>query len=360
MKKRRIIVKARRSRLLGNILKMFFIMTSKIPRLNNVIVFESFLGKQYSDNPKAIYLYMKSNYPQYKLYWSVDKRYKNKFENEGLNILPRFSVKWMLKMARAKYWITNSRLPLWMPKPQGTIYIQTWHGTPLKRLAKDIEEVHMPGVSTKKYKEDFKMEAKKWNVLISPNPYSTKIFKKAFDFKGEIIESGYPRNDLLYTNNNKKNINEIKLKLNIPRNKKVILYAPTWRDDEYSQVGKYKFDLRLDLDLLKRKFGNDFIVILIMHYLVAENLNLSAHEGFAFDFSMHNDINDLYLISDVLITDYSSVFFDYANLRKPILFFVYDIDSYRDKLRGFYFNIENEAPGPLTKTTEEIVYYLNS
>src|SRR5699024_2500168 len=124
-------------------------------------------------------------------------------------------------------------------------------------------------------------------------------------------------------------------------------------------VGRYKFELQLDLDKMKDEFDGDFIVLLRMHYLVSENYDLNRYGNFVYDFSGYNDISDLYLVSDVLITDYSSVFFDYANLKRPILFYAYDIESYRNNLRGFYFNFEKTAPGPILKTTEEVINQLH-
>jgi len=351
-------MKIKRSKYVKKILKLLFYMAAKLPTHKKTIVFESFLGKQYSDNPKGIYEYIKKNFPNYKLYWSVDRKYRNNFPKEGFNCLIRFSLKWMYIMGTSKYWVVNSRLPLWIPKPKHTIYIQTWHGTPLKKLGLDINEIHMPGTNTNSYKRNFIYEASKWDYLVSPNAYSTKIFKRAFDFKQTVIESGYPRNDILYTRNNELEIKKIKSQLNIPMDKKVILYAPTWRDDDYYSAGSYKFSLKMDLDQLKARFEEDFVLLLRMHYLVAEQFELNAYKNFVFDVSSYNDIGNLYLISNVLITDYSSVFFDYANLRRPILFFTYDIEKYRNKLRGFYFNIEEEAPGPLLKSTEEIIIYL--
>src|SRR5699024_1017329 len=115
------------------------------------------------------------------------------------------------------------------------------------------------------------------------------------------------------------------------------------------------FDIQMDLDRMKAELGEEYIIVLRLHYLIAENLNLSGYEGFVYDVSAHEDIRELYLISDMLITDYSSVFFDYANLERPMLFYVYDIDDYRDNLRGFYFDFENQAPGPLVKTTEGLL-----
>jgi len=353
-----LLMKLKRSKYVKKILKLLFYVAAKLPTHKKTIVFESFLGKQYSDNPKGIYEHIKKNFPDYKLYWSVDRKYRNNFPTEGFNCLIRFSLKWICIMATAKYWVVNSRLPLWIPKPKHTIYIQTWHGTPLKKLGVDINEIHMPGTNTNSYKRNFIYEASKWDYLVSPNAYSTKIFKRAFDFKQTVIESGYPRNDILYTRNNELEIKKIKRQLNIPMGKRVILYAPTWRDDDYYSTGNYKFSLKIDLDQLKAQFEEDFVLLLRMHYLVAEQFELNDYNNFVFDVSSYNDIGNLYLISNVLITDYSSVFFDYANLRRPILFFTYDIEKYRDKLRGFYFNIEEEAPGPLVKSTDEIINYL--
>lgn len=335
--------------------QVFKILSIIIPKNKNLIMFESFLGKSYSDNPRAIYEYLLNFDKNYKLVWSTESKNANFYKEKNIKYAERFSIKWMFLMTRAKYWVTNSRLPLWIPKPKGTIYIQTWHGTPLKRLGVDIKEVQMPGTNTEKYKRNFVFEASKWDYLISPNAYSTEIFRRAFHFNKHMIESGYPRNDFIINNNNKNMIDKIKSQLNLPKNKKAILYAPTWRDNQFYAKGQYKFNLRFNLEKLKSELENDYIILLRLHYLVSENLDLSGYEGFIYDFSNHEDIRELYLVADMLITDYSSVFFDYANLKRPMLFYVYDIEEYRDKLRGFYFDFEKHAPGPLVKTTEELI-----
>ncbi|WP_305853253.1 CDP-glycerol glycerophosphotransferase family protein [Halobacillus amylolyticus] len=354
------VIKIRRGKKALKLYKKIFRIASLLPRKNNLVVFESFHGKQYSDSPRAIYEYMKKNEPGYHLVWSADRRFYNELKEKELPVVRRFSIKWLLVMTRAKYWVTNTRLPNWMPKPKGTEYLQTWHGTPLKRLATDMNEVHMPGTNTFKYKSNFIKETGKWDYLVAPNQYSSEIFERAFLFNGKMIESGYPRNDYLNQQDNQETIDGLKESLNIPTDKKVILYAPTWRDNQFYQKGKYKFDLSLDLEQMREELGDDHVVILRMHYLIAENFDLGPFEGFAYDLSKHEDIRDLYLISDVLITDYSSVFFDYANLRRPIIFYVYDLDEYRDSLRGFYLDLETEAPGPLTKTTDEVINSINA
>ncbi|MCJ0929621.1 CDP-glycerol glycerophosphotransferase family protein [Virgibacillus halodenitrificans] len=348
-------IQIRRSDILKQAYKVAFYLLGKLPVKKNTIIFESFLGKQYSDSPRAIYEYLEKNNSGYEMYWSADRRHIEFFKDKDVKAVRRFSIKWLLLMARAGYWVSNSRLPLWIPKPKHTTYLQTWHGTPLKRLAADMEEVHMPGTNTVKYKQNFIKEASKWDYLVSPNAYSSEIFERAFQFNKEMVESGYPRNDFLVNENNVETINKIKETASLPLDKKVILYAPTWRDNQFYEKGKYKFDLQMDLELMKEKLEKDYIIVLRLHYLVAENLDLTGYEGFVYDFSYHEDIRELYLIADMLITDYSSVFFDYANLKRPMLFFVYDIEDYRDNLRGFYFDFEEKAPGPLVKTTQELI-----
>ena len=338
----------------------FHLMGRILPVNNKLIIFESFLGKQFSDNPRALYEHIQKAYPAYQLYWSVDSRYISLFERKGIPYVKRFSLQWILKMTRAKYWITNSRLPLWIPKPTHTTYLQTWHGTPLKKLAADMDQVLMPGTDTENYKRNFKKEASKWDYLISPNAYSTEIFRRAFSFDKQMLETGYPRNDYLINSNNQAMMDHLKVNNQLPTDKKIILYAPTWRDNQFYDKGKYKFDLELDLQRMREQLGDEYIVLLRLHYLVSENIELAGLEGFAYDLSNYEDIRDLYLISDVLITDYSSVFFDYANLRRPMFFFVYDIEDYRDNLRGFYLDFEEEAPGPLFTTTEQIISELKA
>ena len=335
--------------------KWLFLFVSFLPTNKNLIIFESFLGKQYSCNPRAIYEYLQRNHSEYELIWSVDPRFEKGFIDKGIPYARRFSVKWLLLMARARFWVTNSRMPLWIPKPKNTIYLQTWHGTPLKKLAGDMKEVLMPGTTTEQYKENFFRETRNWDYLISPNHYSTEIFKRAFQFDKKMIESGYPRNDIFYRPDRTMISEEFKKQHKLPDDKKIILYAPTWRDNQFYQIGKYKLDLHLDLEKLRNELGDEYIIILRMHYLVAENFNLEAYQGFAWDFSKHEDIQELYLISDILITDYSSVFFDYANLKRPMIFFTYDLEEYKDDIRGFYFDFEEKAPGPLVETTEEVI-----
>ena len=335
--------------------KLFALCGRIVRKDRKLIMFESFLGKQYSDNPRALYEYMSLTHPEYTLVWSADRNSTHVFEEADVPHIKRFSLPWMIHMNKATLWITNSRLPLWIPKPHGTTYLQTWHGTPLKKLGTDIETVHMPGTDTESYRKNFTKEASKWDYLVSPNRYSSDIFRRAFGFGGKMLETGYPRNDFLFSGSDPETADNIKEALGLPTDKKIILYAPTWRDDSFHARGRYKFDLQFDTERMQRELGDDHIIILRMHYLVSENLDIKQYNGFLYDFSKYGDIRDLYVISDMLVTDYSSVFFDYANLHRPMIFYTYDIDQYRDRLRGFYFDFERLAPGPLVRTTDALI-----
>ncbi|MBP1755432.1 MAG: hypothetical protein H6Q59_1830 [Firmicutes bacterium] len=323
---------------------------SKLSIKENWVFCESFFGKSYSDSPKYIYEYLSKNYPgKFRFIWVTNEKAKIPYSHTKVK---RFSLRYCYYLARCKYDVFNVRQPDWMKKREGTVFLETWHGTPLKKLVFDQEEVM--GASPL-HKAQFYKHSRCWDYLVAANQFSTETFRRAFLFDKEMLEFGYPRNDIMHDPNKEKIAADIKRKLHIPENKKTILYAPTWRDDEYYGHGAYKFALKLDLHMLKKELGKDYVVLLRTHYFIADSLDVTGLEDFAYNVSKYDDISELYLISDLLITDYSSVFFDYANLRRPILFYTYDLDKYRDMLRGFYMDIHTEVPGPLLFTSEEVV-----
>ncbi len=322
------------------------------PIEENWVMFETFMGKSYADSPKYIYEYLAKNYPgKYKFIWVLNDP-KEKLPYEGI-IVKRFTKKYAYYLAKSKYFVFNIRQPLWFRKREGQVFLETWHGTPLKRLAFDQEEVT---AASPTYKSQFYRQKQEWDYLIAANKFSSDIFKSCFMYtNGTMLEIGYPRNDLLYAPNKDQIALDLKKKLHIPLDKKTILYAPTWRDDEYYGKGQYKFKLKLDLEMMKEELGDEYVILLRTHHYIADALDVTGVEDFAYNLSKYDDITEFYLISDICITDYSSVFFDYANLKRPMLFYTYDIDKYRDVLRGFYIDMETELPGPLVYTTQEVV-----
>ncbi|HHU71706.1 MAG TPA: CDP-glycerol:glycerophosphate glycerophosphotransferase [Clostridiales bacterium] len=327
----------------------------KRPVKDNWIIFESFLGKNYSDSPKYIYEYLAKNYPgKYKFIWIINKKTRIPYKHTSIK---RFSIRYFYYMARCKYFVFNSRQPVWIIKREDTVFLQTWHGTPLKKLVFDIDDISS---ASPKYKQQVFKQSREWDYLIAPNAFSSETFRRCFMYDKEMLETGYPRNDILHAPNKKEIADKIKDRIGIPRDKKTILYAPTWRDDEYYGKGQYKFELHLNLDKMKKELGDEYVILLRTHYFIADSLDVSALKGFAYNVSKYDDISELYLVSDILITDYSSVFFDFANLKRPMLFYTYDLEKYRDILRGFYLDIEKEVPGPLLFTTDEVIDAINN
>lgn len=338
------------------LLLIYKIMRTVLPVKEDVILFESNVGRNYTGNPKAIYEYMVEN--------GLDRKYQCVYilENTGLSILgsakkvKRLRLSYFYYMAVAKVWVSDSRFPEFIVKRDKTTYIQTWHGTPLKKLALDMDSIHMDGESSlEEYKRKFKENSQTWDYLISQNRFSTEVFTRCFDFHKTMLEYGYPRNDVLFARNNEEQILKIKRKYRIPENKKAILYAPTWRDNEFYGNNRYKFNQALDYDRLKEALSSEYVLLVKCHYLVQDSNDWSRYEGFVYSFDSSTDIADLYLVADALITDYSSVMFDYSLLKRPMFFFAYDLKEYKEELRGFYFDYMKEIPGPVSQTTDELV-----
>ena len=321
------------------------------PVMDNWVLCECFFGKSYGDNPKALYEYMQKTFPgKYKFIWCIDNK-DSKIPYDHIEV-KRFSIQYAYYVARCKYFIFNVHQPGFMRKRPGQVFLETWHGTPLKRLAFDIEDNFS---STPGYKQKIYKQARQWDYLVSANRFSTDVFRSCFQFNGPMLEYGYPRNDILHQENRDAVAKQIREKIGIPADKKTILYAPTFRDNEYYAAGQYKFELKLDLAAMKEALGDEYVLLLRTHYYIADHVDVTGMEDFVFNLSKYDDISELYLISDLCITDYSSVFFDYGGLKRPMLFYTYDLENYRGILRGFYFNMEEEVPGPMLFTTEEVI-----
>lgn len=317
-----------------------------------LVFFESFFGKNYSGQPKYIYEYLKEHRPDLQCVWSYNK--DEKLIPNADFVVERGSLEYYRLLARAKYWVGNIVFPI-HKKRNETIYLQTWHGTPLKRLGYDID-VDGPEVLAR---ENFYLESRNWDYLISQNAYSTEIFRRAFKYKKEILEYGYPHNDIFFNDNTNHEVLKIKSKLNLPEDKKIILYAPTWRDNLGNSAWEFDFGINLDFDKLYENIGDDYIFLIRGHHLVSGFEPDEKYSDFIYNVSDYDDVQELSLISDILITDYSSVFFDYSVSRKPILFYVYDYEEYKNKLRGFYLDMDDEMPGPLLYNQKQLTDAIN-
>jgi CDP-glycerol glycerophosphotransferase (TagB/SpsB family) len=326
----------------------------EVPINDKMVFFESFFGKNYSGNPKYVYEQMlqDSHFKDFTFVWSYSGLNPEKLPGNPI-IVDRETSEYYRYLAESKYWVSNIVFPV-QKKREGNIYLQTWHGTPLKKLGFDIE---IEGPETLA-RENFYLESRNWDYLIAANEYSSQIFRRAFKYEKEMIVDGYPANDIFYEKKEiqDKMAKEIKSAIGIPSDKKVILYAPTWRDNEMVGSWDHSFELKFDLDKFHQELSDEYVLVLRMHHLVGDALVIDdKYKSFVYDCSKYDDIQDLYRITDIIITDYSSVFFDYANTRKPILFYAYDFEMYKDDIRGFYLDMESELPGPVLKNDADLL-----
>ncbi|WP_052713817.1 CDP-glycerol glycerophosphotransferase family protein [Streptomyces katrae] len=254
-------------------------------------------------------------------------------------------------LARARYYVVNDSVPRFFRRRPGQTVVQTWHGTPLKQIGYDYVHDYY---TSPEVLEGLAHDSAQWTLLASPSSYATPILKRALGYEGEVIESGSPRTDALVRPDAER-IAEVRRRLGLPEGKKVVLYLPTWRENREGWSGGYKLDLQIDLDAARRELGEDHVLLVRGHHLVGEQLRDGVRDGFVLDVSRWPDTTDLLLVADVLISDYSSAVFDFALTDKPILLFTYDLEHYRDTLRGFTFDLEEKAPGPLLKDSASLI-----
>lgn len=331
-----------------------------IPIKKKLVFFECFLGQSYGDQPKYIYQEMlkRGMDKEYTLVWGL-KKDKMHLEIPGnCKKLSYMSLKYIWTVLRSDVIINNSRFPYFLVTNPKTFFLQTWHGTPLKRLGLDQDEVYLPNTTTQRYKANMVRSSSQWNAMLSQNRFSSERFCSAFALKREQMwEFGYPRNDLFFLPECEKQsiVERVKESLSIPEGKRIVMYAPTFRDDDTKQ-SKYNHTFPFDLNAFAKELGEDTVLLLRVHYLVSQTIGKEIHSANIIDASSYPDIAELYLTADLLITDYSSVMFDYAITGKPMIFYMYDLVNYRDKLRGFYFDL-SELPGPMTEQFEEMLAY---
>jgi CDP-glycerol glycerophosphotransferase len=306
----------------------------------DVVLYNAWWGKL-ADNPKAIFEELRRRDAALEHVWVLDDLAA---APEGASVVEPGSLGFLAQTGRARYIVSNNTLRRYFRKKPSTTYVQTWHGAVLKRIGLDIER---PAWSdSARDLRALRREVASWDYLVSPNRFSTGVMRGAFGYEGEVLEMGYPRNDLLFAADRDEVRAGVRARLGVPEEARAVLYAPTWRDDA-------AFSTALDLAGLGAALGDGYVLLVRAHSAVAATLSLRDGPGVR-NVSDVDDVGELLLAADVLVTDYSSVMFDFAPLRKPMLFFTYDLERYRDELRGFYFDFEAEVPGPLLATTPDL------
>ena len=305
----------------------------------NAVFFESFYGRTAGCNPRAIDRELAARAPGVRRYWSVVDLSVE--VPEGAVAVVEGSPQWWHARGAARLLVVNDWLRRRFARKDGQRVLQTWHGTPLKRLA-----LHRPGFDLRRMAAVIK-ESRRWDVLLAQNTYSERILRKAYAFLGKPIwVEGYPRNDALVT----EDPTAIRTALGIRADERVLLYAPTWRDDRAEMVDF------IDPELLARQAN---AVVLVRGHSRTLEQGRDRAGARVIDVTGYPETARLLSAADALITDYSSVMFDFSVTGKPMYFLVPDLDHYRGQLRGFYFDLAARAPGPLVRTQDELAAALD-
>ncbi|HXR44045.1 MAG TPA: CDP-glycerol glycerophosphotransferase family protein, partial [Pseudolysinimonas sp.] len=308
----------------------------RIRATEDAVFFETFYGQSASDNPAGIDRALAASRPATTRYWSVV---------DGSIAVPDGAVRiiegsreWWRARGAARALVINDWLRKRFRRRTGQHVLQTWHGTMLKKLALDRAT---RGLRTR---IAILRERDRWDALLAQNPYSAEIFRSAYAMTKPIWQEGYPRSDVFAM---PERVAEVKRRIGIPDDKRVVLYAPTWRDDRTEMVDY------LDLARFAGELGQGQVLLVRGHSRTLRyGQDLAAEQ--LIDVTSYPSMSELLLIADVLVTDYSSTMFDFAATGKPIVFFTPDLAHYSTDLRGFYFDLLAEAPGPVVATRDEL------
>ena len=317
-----------------------------LPLERNAVLFSSFDGRGYSDSPKAIAQALLDSGADVKLYWLV----KSQKEAESLpaKIVPvdrNDKLAMIRAYATSRVWVNNCR-QFARNKRKGQFYLQTWHGFALKMIEKDAEQA-LP----EEYLHMCRHDGSTTDLMVSGSTFMSDLYRRSFWFDGKVAAFGTPRNDIFFQDNAhlQKKIRDI---LTLPDNRKLILYAPTFRADH--SLDAYALDTERLLHSCQQRFGGDWTVLVRLHPGIADkSAGLFPYDGLNIvDATAYPDMQELLAGIDLLITDYSSSMFDYALSGKPCIQFALDIDEYK-KDRNFYFPIQN-LPFPLAQSNDEL------
>lgn len=317
------------------------------PVKQNRIVLECDYGKGFYCNPLYIYREILRQKLDYEIIIPLNPGVTiNEPLNENTKIVRTKGPKHLFYLATSRYWITNNHYYFFLKRRPETEEINTWHALgAFKKFAlhsaKDEEDV-------KKFNKD----GENINYLLVSSEKLKPIYSTALNVpEDRILSIGIPRTDPLFHEEHKSQVKkQIQEKYNLPQDKKYILYAPTFRDDE-----KEHFNMMLDLKKMKETLGSEYVILLKLHPIIRNPYVIEEeYKNFIIDVTKEN-INALMMTSDMLITDYSSVIFEYAILDKPMIFFAYDYDKYKNELRNFYYTYDKFVPGPIVDSTEQII-----
>ncbi|MFJ9517426.1 CDP-glycerol glycerophosphotransferase family protein [Kitasatospora sp. NPDC101801] len=310
----------------------------RLPLDDRLAVYAAYWHRGYACNPAAIYRKALELAPQVRGVWVVETRAQAATLPDGVPYVLVNTPAYLRLMATAKYFVNNVNFPHTMVKRPGTVHVQTQHGTPVKTMGLDL--VDYPAAADGMDFDRLREAVDRWDFLVSPNPHTSEHFSRAFPGHYELLETGYPRNDRLALAGPAE-VADVRARLGLTPGRRTVLYAPTHREGQGGYVPL------LDLRELAEQLGPGYTLLVRTHYFDADGPGeLATGPGAAevVDVSAHPVVEDLYLAADVLVTDYSSMMFDYAVLDRPVVVYAPDWEQYR-RTRGVYFDLLASPPG---------------
>ncbi len=307
------------------------------PTTEDAVFLESYRGRSAACNPRGIDRALAQVRPSTRRYWSVVDG--SVPIPDGSERLIEGSREWWRVRGSARVLVVNDWLRKRWRKRRHQHVLQTWHGSTLKRLARDRPDA---GLRTKIAAT---REGRRWDALLAQNEFSAEHLTSAYAFRGPVWVEGYPRDDVL---SHPELAADIRARLGLDDAQRIVLYAPTWREDRDAMID------HLDVAAFARELGSDHVLLVRGHSSTWEHGRDHAAPGLI-DVTGFPDVSDLLLVADVLVTDYSSVMFDWVSIGRPIVFYVPDLPRYRGELRGFYADLLSEAPGPVVESTEDLL-----
>ena len=314
------------------------------------VLFRSYFGEVAACNPLAVHQELRRRGTRHRLYWAVAD-YSVRLPEGAIPVL-HDSAEWYRLLHEAHFYMDNMHQPMYHKKPAHQIQIQTFHGYPFKQMGlshwawQNRDKIHI---------QSYLDRAKDWDYLVSPATYGTKALCEEFGFSNEVLEIGYPRNDVLLSQEAPQISANVRDRLGIRPEQTVLLYAPTFRDELAQNDFKASMVDFLDIPRLAAALGDNFMVLVRGHAFNARVDARVGSRGNVLDVTDYPNVADLCLASDAAILDYSSLRFDYALTDKPMIFMVPDLEQYTATSRGSLFGYEPTAPGPHVKATTDVV-----
>lgn len=303
---------------------------SFLPKQPKKAVCQSYYGRGWSDSPGAIAAELLER--GWKVYWTAGSPEAAAGLPQGVTPLKPESPRAIYHFCTAGVWIDNSRKWAYTQKRGPTKYVQTWHGFPLKRIEADAESA-----LDESYVRAAKKDSEMCDLFVSNSAFLTGLYRRAFWYGGEVLECGFPRNDILFGPPGPSE-EKVRRGLGLPKGKRLALYAPTFRRDMGLSV--YDLDYAMVCSALHERFGGDWLILAKLHPNIAGKAHeLALDPRYVANASAWADIQELYLACGALITDYSSVMFDYMNTGRPCFLYVNDLEAYKGD-RNFYFDLD--------------------